>query len=64
MIDKYASKIIKAVNDKDKNINQVIDMINKIENKIKFKVFGKTKPKVKQSKANNDKNIIEKRKYF
>ena len=35
-------------------------MINKIENKIKFKVFGQTKLKVKQSKANNDKNINEK----
>ena len=58
--DKYASKIMKVVNDEYKNINQVIDKINKIENKIKFKVFGKTKLKVKQSKGNNDKNINEK----
>ena len=60
MTDKYASKIMKVVNDEYKNINQVIDKINKIENKIKFKVFGKTKLKVKQSKVNNDKNINEK----
>ena len=53
-----SGKILNIINDENKNINEIVEDIEKIDNKIKFTVFGKTKPKYKRkySKEISNKN--------
>ena len=47
--DDYADKIDSIVEDKKKDINTIMKEIDKIDTKIKFMSFGKTKPKSKKA---------------
>ena len=48
MTNEKAEEVKQIVDDPENNIDMVINKIDKIETKIKFKAFGKTKPKFKR----------------
>ena len=47
----------------EEDIESVMNKINKIDNKIRFISFGKTKPKVKQVHKNKKNNLTQEEKY-
>ena len=51
-----SKKIDKVVEEKDKDINEVVKKIESIETKVKFKVFGKCSTKSSQK---NNKNVTK-----
>ena len=56
LTDEKANEIVEIVEDADNNIETVTTKINKLDNKIKFKSFGKTKLKTRRSAMNKQKD--------
>ena len=66
--DKYSETLEKIINDDNLSIEEAMDRIDKIENKIKFKAFGKTtinnkrkdKPGKEEEKEQSEENRAKK----
>ena len=63
--NKAACKMMKIINNEELNINEVVEKMNNIDNKIRFKSFGKTKlihnkSLYKCDSLSTDKDLMEK----